>query len=297
MIILVMATAILISLLVFVFIGRVNKLGTEKRELLRLWESGAYDESLRISGEKLANKPMDYFLLSIYGFSAYQMAIAQINAQDTMTFIDECVWSLRKALLTKKGVKDPRIFYVLGKAYYYKGPSYADLAVAFLEKARDSLYKARDIPEYLGLAYAAIHDYRSSVAAFTLALNPGEGFEESPGTEPSDLLFLSIARSYREVGDLETAKAYLLRCIEISRDSSVVQAAKLLLAVILGSTGKTAEAEALYLAILEEDGDNAEANFQLGELYAAGGDTTRARARWRRAAQTHSQAWARLNNM
>jgi tetratricopeptide (TPR) repeat protein len=291
-----MAALILISLAAVVFIGRVNRQGNEKQELLRLWENGAYGESFAISGEKLADKPMDYFFLSIHGFSAYQMAIAQINAHDTMTFIDECIWSLRKALLTKQGLRDPRIFYVLGKAYYYKGPSYADLAVAFLEKARDALYNARDIPEYLGLAYAAIHDYRNSVAAFTLALNPGEAWGESSG-EPSDLLFLSIARSYRELGEMETARAYLLRCIETSRDSSVIQAAKLLLGMILGSTGQTAEAEALYLAILEEDEDNAEANFQLGELYAAQGDATRARARWRRAAPSHSQAWARLNNM
>jgi tetratricopeptide (TPR) repeat protein len=192
----------------------------------------------------------------------------------------------------------------LGKAYYYKGPSYADLSIRFLEEARREAYKAGDIPEYLGLAYAAIRDFRSSVAAFTLALDPSE--PAPPDTNPaggargtpSDLLLLSIARSYIALGEQDTAKAYLVRCIETSRDSASVIAARLLLGGILTETAGPEDAEGQYLAVLEMDEENAEAHYQLGELYLSGGDPTRARAEWRRAVRidpTHGPARTRLN--
>jgi tetratricopeptide (TPR) repeat protein len=154
-----------------------------------------------------------------------------------------------------------------------------------------------------------LQDYRSSVAAFTLALNPssvgdsepegaGEGRGEEPGEGPSDLLLLSIARSYIALGESLPAKAYLLRCIEISRDSWSVVAARLLLGGILAEEGAGEEAEAQYLLVLNENGENAEVHYQLGELYAARGDMTRARAEWRRTVRidpAHRQARLRLN--
>jgi tetratricopeptide (TPR) repeat protein len=291
--VLLVLVGVLIAALIVFFTGWRSRLGTERKELLRLWENGLYEDTFRISGEKLTRKPMDYFLLTVHGFSAYQLAIAQINAFDTLTFIDGAIWSLRKVLLTKRGASDPRVFYVLGKAYYYKGNGYADLAVTYLEKAQSASYDARDIPEYLGLAYAAVRDYRNSVASFTQALSP-----EGTGEEPSDLLLLSIARSYMELEEPDTARAYLLRCIETTRDAATRLSAKLLLGVILGGGGDLRGAEALYLEILDTDSENAEAHFQLGELYAAEGDTTRARAEWRRVYRidpSHSQARARLN--
>ncbi|AEF83692.1 putative TPR domain protein [Treponema primitia ZAS-2] len=277
-----------------VIVGWRSRLGTEKKELLRLWDEGTYDTAFELSRTGLENKPTDYFLLTLHGFASYQLAIAQINSFDTLTYIDECIWSLRKALMTKNGVNDGRVQYVLGKAYYYKGSGYAELAIQFLEEARELSYTARDIPEYLGLSYAAIQDYRSSVEAFSQALDPGEGESDYP----SDLLLLAIARSYIALEELETAKAYLVRCIEISRDSNTVITARLLLGDIMLKAGNPDEAEAQYMAILEDDGENAEAHFQLGELYIAGGDGTRARAEWRRALRidsTHARARSRLN--
>ncbi|MDR0524764.1 MAG: tetratricopeptide repeat protein [Spirochaetaceae bacterium] len=278
-----------------------KKLGNEKQELAQLWEAAAYDKAFAVSGEMLVLKPMDHFLLTVRGFAAYQLAIAQINSGDTQTYIDTCIWSLRKALLLKNGGEDGRLQYVLGKAYYYKGFGYADLSVKFLEEARRAAYAAPDIPEYLGLAYASLQDYRNSVASFTLALNPLE--IEQPESEdgeviyPSDLLFLAIARSYIELDELETAHAYLVRCIEISKDSKRVLAAQLLIGEILKKRGDIKGAEEQYNKILKENGESAEAHYQLGEIYVAQ-DPTKARAEWRKAVRidpSHKQARLRLN--
>jgi tetratricopeptide (TPR) repeat protein len=300
----IVVAGLLISSLVVVYIGWRNRTGYDRKELTRLWEEGSYEKVFEISGSNLIAKPMDFFLLTLHGFSAYQLAIAQINHYDTQTYIDESIWSLRKALLCKEGPGDPRIHYVLGKAYFSKGSGYADLSVKYLEAAKDKNYPARDLPEYLGLSYAAVRDFRSSVAAFSLALEPiPAGFSgdenAAAGQEgPSDLLLLSIARSYLELDEMDTAKAYLFRCVETSRDSNNLVSARLLLGSIFSETGDDSGAETQYLAILEESGENAEAHFQLGELYAAGGDPTRARAEWRRAVRidpAHGSARTRLN--
>jgi tetratricopeptide (TPR) repeat protein len=272
------------------FIGIKNQISNEREELLRLWDDGSYDMAYTLSREKLISKPMDFFLLTMHGFSAYQLAVAQINDYDTRSYIDECIWSLRKALLCGEGPGDLRISYVLGKAYYAKGAGFEDLAVKFLETAKNGNYDARDLSEYLGLAYAAIHDYRSSVAAFSLALAENN----------SDLLLLSIARSFIALEEAETAVAYLVRCIENSRDSNTIIGSRLLLGEILEKSGDVSGAETQYLTILEENGENAEAHFQLGELYNAAGNETKARAEWRRAVRvdpTHRSARARIRNM
>ncbi|MDR3343618.1 MAG: hypothetical protein LBT14_12730 [Treponema sp.] len=304
---------IIIAVLSVCFISWKNRLGSEQEELVQLWEAGSYDKAFDLSRERLLTKPMDHFLLMVHGFSAYQLAIAQINTFDTLIYLDACIWSLRKALLTREHPQDGRIQYVLGKAYYYKGQGYADLAVKFLEEATTLSYTVSDIPEYLGLAYAALHDYRKSVVSFTQALGPADDAGEVSGEhtqegafagnapealDPSDLLLLSIAHSYMALDELDTAHAYLIQCVEQSRDSKIVVKARLLLGGILGKGGDNAGAEAQYMAILNESGENADAHYQLGELFAAGGNPTRARAEWRKAVRinpAHGPARVRLN--
>ena len=292
---LVVLLALLLLGLPLPFIAGIKKrVGNERKELLRFWETGAFDQAFTVSKAALEAKPLDYFLLTIHGFAAYQMGISQINSFDTAAFIDECVWALRKSLLLKNAASDGRVYYVLGKAYSYKGDNYADLAVKYLEKARGFSYEAADIPEYLGLAYAALGDFRSSVEAFSQALDP------APAEPVSDVLLLSIARSYYALEELETARAYLARCVEVSRDSKTVLTVRFLLAEIMLKLGDSDSAENQYITILNEAGENAEAHYQLGELYALRGDATRARSEWRLANKVdpaHAKARERLRRL
>ena len=273
-----LAIALAIGIPLFLISGIQSKKNNERRHILQAWESGAYDAAYFLSTEALASKPMDYFLLTISGFSAFQLGISQLNNTDTLHYIDQCILNLRKAIQLKEAATDGRLFYVLGKAYYYKGEEYIDLTIAYLEKARELLYEAPDIPEYLGLAYAASGDFRSSVEAFTLALNPA--FVRT-SVQPSDLLLLSIARSYFELGEMETARAYLLHCLEISKDSKTIITARFLLAEIYINTGNDDDAEKQYKFVLDDTGYNGEAYYQLGEIYARRGNTVGARAQWR----------------
>jgi len=261
-----------------------------RRELLSLWDSGDYDEVFSISQAALDSRPTDYFLLTMNGFSAYQLGISQINNLNAEQYFDKCISSLRQAMIDKKSENDGRLYYVLGKAYSYKGENYADLTIKYLEKAKELSDSTADIPEYLGMAYFAVGDYRSSVAAFSEALGiSAEG--------PSGPLLLFIARAYLALGEFDNARPYLQRCIEISPDFRTVLDARLLLAEALKMKGDIDGAVKQLQEIIAETGDNAEAHYQLGELYALQGNNTRARAEWRlalRADPAHKKARARL---
>ena len=287
---LIFLSVLLLTASIFFIFHLKNGVTNERRELLRVWNDGDFDQAYEISRDALINKPTDYFLLTINGFSAYQLGISQINNQSTLQFINECIFSLRKAIMQKEAVKDGRVFYVLGKAYGYKGREYSDLAVKYLEMANHLSYDAQDIPEYLGLSYAAYGDYRSSVAAFAQAL--------APDKTPSDNLLLSIARSYMAMEEYDMAQGYLHRCIETSADSRSESMARLLLGELYSAAGDFDRAENQYTKILNETGENAEVRFQLGELYNMKGDSTRARSEWRMAYRqdpSHAKARARLN--
>jgi len=267
----------------------------ERREIVRLWDAGSYEEVYDQSQAALVSRPLDYFLLTMHGFSAYQLGVSQINSLNAQRYFDACLWALRKALLLKNAGNDGRLYYVLGKAYNYKGESYADLAVKYLEKARDLAYNAEDIPQYLGLAYKAIGDYRSSVAAFAEALVvQGQGVDD----KPSGLLMLAIAESYFALDEFEQARAYLQRCIDVSPDSRNILTARLLLSDVLRKMGDNEGARQQLAHILGEAGENAEAHYRLGELFALEGETVRARAEWRLALMAdpaHTEARKRLS--
>jgi tetratricopeptide (TPR) repeat protein len=242
-----------------------------------------------LAADALAQRPLDYFLLTMRGFSAYQLGISQADSMRASAYFGESVRALRKAMLLREAESDGRLFYVLGKAYFHLGDGFADSAARYLEAARELGHPASDIPEFLGLAYAAVGDYASSVIAFAEALEIAR---------PSAPLLLAIAQSYAAMGELETARAYLTRGVSVSVDSRTTLAARLFLADVMRLLGDMGGAAAQIMEIIEETGENAEARFQLGELYALQGDATRARAEWRRALAAdpaHQRARARLS--
>ena len=104
--------------------------------------------------------------------------------------------------------------------------------------------------------------------------------------------------SYAALEGFGNARAYLVRCMDVSIDSRVTVEAGLFLSDVLRVTGDADGAERQLMDVLEQTGENAEARFRLGELYAEKGDGVRARAEWRRARDvdpSHLRAIARLS--
>ena len=103
-------------------------------------------------------------------------------------------------------------------SYHY----YSDLAVKYLELAKQSGYVSSDIPEYLGLCYADLGLTEQSLSSFTEALLVRE----------SDVLLLAIAQQYYKNLQYDIAKQYLFRVNYESEDDDLVLKSKLLLADI-----------------------------------------------------------------
>ncbi|MDR1390477.1 MAG: tetratricopeptide repeat protein [Treponema sp.] len=276
--------------ILFFLITWTSREAGKKKELRSAFEAGNYEEVMEKSLAALEKAPMDGFFLAVNGFASYQIALSQIDGQSTLMYIDRAIWSLRRALL-KNPSRAGQIYYVLGKAYYAKSADYAALAVKYLEAAKDEGVGARDIDEYLGLSYAALKEYRKSIASYSLLLDAGD--------EVHAPLLTRIAESYIGLEDWENARAYLMRCLETAKDTDLSRTTTLMLGKVLRSAGDLAASEAAFLEVLE-NGENAEAAYELGELYLSRGETTRARAayrRSRRADPTFAPALARLNTM
>jgi tetratricopeptide (TPR) repeat protein len=260
--------------------------------LERLWHETSYQTLFTESSLQLKDFPLSPGLLKLRGFSAYQLAVAQINQPSMLDLIDTCIFSLRKFFLVQE--TDGASRYVLGKAYALKGPSFADSVIQFLETARREGYDKPDIDQYLGRAYSQLNDLEKSAYAFSQACTLIEFSEQEPF---SGDLFIATAESYIKLGDFNRALQYLTRCIETSRDSLRIQKAHFLSGEIMQKTGNFSRAEAHYRAVIENGGENAQTRYQLGELYAAQNNVVQARSEWRRALQidpSHQQARERL---
>lgn len=269
----VILVVIALASLVFtgILIHRLSK--TQNARALELWQDSDYQAVYDLSIQNLESAPLSTFWLTMKGFSSYQLASAQINAKETELYIDASIYALRKALLAQKNEDLERLHYVLGKAYFLKGEYYADLAIEQLEKARSLSYIPPDLPEYLGLSYSRIGDYKKSIASFTEAL----------GDYPSDLLLLAIARNYAALDDTMNSSAYLMRCIEQTRDVGVRNQARLQLGINLIKDEDWEKAKEEFLNILLDDNQNANAHYYLGDIWLGLGDSVKARAEWRKA--------------
>jgi tetratricopeptide (TPR) repeat protein len=155
----------------------------------------------------LEEAPLSYLLAHDARFFGLSCRPPHRSISGTLAYIDESKGRTPdgpgSSAQTHGGARALR----LGTSLLPEGPQYADQAAANLEAALAAKIDAPDIHEYLGLAYAALHDYKKSVIAFSQAL----------GSNPSDLLLLAIAKSYIELGERDSARAYLIRCAGIPR--------------------------------------------------------------------------------
>jgi tetratricopeptide (TPR) repeat protein len=169
---------------------------------------------------------------------------------------------------------------MLGKAYFYKNTLsanyyYADLAVAYLNRAKEYGFTARDIPEFLGLSYAALAMPRESIIAFSDALL----------VRDSDILELAIAEQYYKSSQYSSAMPYLFQVVNDSKDDLLIKQSHILLGNIYMNTDRFDEARQEFQMILDTDPFFSDAYFGLGLLFEKQGDYVKARAEWRKALQ------------
>lgn len=241
------------------------------------WQEYDYEAVFDTSAILLEKQPFNNTVLTYRGYAAFYLAVSATEPAVSQGYIDEAIRCLRLSAMHAKKKTLPQVEYMLGKAYFYKNSIssyhyYADLAVRYLNGAKEAGYEAPDIAEYLGLSYAQLNMTMESIAAFSEALLVRE----------SDTLLLSIAEQYFKAGQYSAAKQYLFQIVQRSTDDSLVQKSRTLLARILILEENYDEARKEYEAILEKDENAADAHYGMGLVYEKTGDLVKARAEWRK---------------
>ena len=213
---------------------------------------------------------------TFHGYSAFILAESDENSERSQALLDEAIFSLRLALLTAKKKTLPQIQYMLGRSYFYKNKTssyyyYADLALKYLIEAEKNGYKSDDISLLKGLSYAQLNKIEESIAAFTEALIVRE----------SDTLLYDIAKQYYANGQGSTAKQYLFRVINTSKNENILQNSHIMLGQIYTDEKNYTDAENEFKSVLENNQNSADAHYGLGVLYDLRGDTAKARSEWR----------------
>lgn len=283
--VLVFLCAVVLTVLIFfsyLFINSKINSGTSLFNLKSKWKEYNYKDVYDISTAILYERPYNYTALVFHGYSSFFLSLSDNDTIQAQNYIEESITSLRQALIsTTTGDENvPQIEYMLGKAYFYKDylsayHYYADLSVKYLISAMNRGYKAEDIPELLGLNYAALGMTAESIEAFSKAI-----VEKS-----SDTLILAIAEQYMNAKQYQTAEQYLHRISSDCKDERIVLRSHFLLGQIYLEESLFENAVFEFNNIIENfDGaeNSADAYYGLGLVYEKQGDLVRARSEWRK---------------
>ena len=297
-------TCIVIIVLAVAFIAGisirsfVNHKETSKEmsldHLKELWEQRDYEAAYVLADNMLEEKPIQQSVLVFKGYSAFYLAVSQTDTSAALAYIEDAINSLRLALISNYSKAKPQIEYMLARAYYQKDVfaaynCYADLAIKYFTSAKNDGYVSDDIPEYLGLSYAALNMTDESISAFTEAL----------GIKESEKLLHAIGEQYYKAEDFSKAKQYLFRVVSESTDDILVLKSRNILGKIYLEENSLFDAKREFDAILAKDANYADAYYGLGIIYEKQGDSTKARSEWRKALRVqvnHPGALQKLNN-
>lgn len=255
----------------------------------------------------LKKRPFNSKARAFLGYSSFMLSQSCLDSITSQKFIDESIFSLRRAGWTAPASLLPQIQYMLGRAYFYKNKNssyncYSDLVVKYLTSALELGYKSNDINLFLGLSYADLEMHDESIKSFAEALKDGE----------SDILLFNIAEQYCLNGQENPAKQYVVRVINTSQNEDLINESHILLGRILINEDTLDEAEKEFKTVIGSSltlDKNpsvttvrsdllADAYFELGRIYEKRGDRVKARSEWRtclRIKPNHSGALAKLS--
>jgi tetratricopeptide (TPR) repeat protein len=242
--------------------------------LAKNWSEKAYPTVLESTNEQLAKEPLDPTLLMYNGFSSFYLSLQEYDGQKKNTYIQNTVRSLRKILINPDVAHLQEIAYVLGKAYFYMGISYYDLAEKYLLLAQEKGYGALDIDEYLGLIYFQQKKLQESLSRYLVVYNTKK--------EAPELLY-AIAQCYAQLGDNKSAEDFLALAESRATDVFMLEQIRILLVDLYLQTSQDDKVMDLLGKIKENNPESADAYYKEGLYYSMHGDIIRARAAWRKA--------------
>ena len=279
-------TALIIALVVIALI--IFKKSPAEKEILKtpdevvtiesLWENQHYETINEKCEAMLEVEPMNQKALIYNGFAYFYRGASQFSLEEKIPLFDQSIVNLRKALLVCNEDIRGKVKYIIGKCYYQKGKFYSDLSIKYLEESIEGGYTGDDVFEYLGLLYSRLGKYEESADYYNKAI----------AEKPTDMLYLVLAQTYYQLGDIEKAEEYLIWALNKTDDFSVEQKARYLLGNIFIEKEEYLKAEKEYRKILEKNDKAADAHYYLGDIYEKLGDSAKARYEWRKCLEIDS---------
>ena len=276
---LISAFAVLLALggIVFISLHRGaslfhERVGNTKEEvsILDLWNRGEYAAVAQIAEERLRISPMDRDALLYAGYSRFFLAVSKISAEERLADLDKSIVHLRRLRARKDTPHPERVDYVLGKAYLFKGPYWADLSVEYLGSSLEKGYKAEDSYEYLGRAYSAIGDLQQALKWYELAAE----------SHPTDRLLITLGEEAFKLGEYNTAAGYYRRAIDGTKDESLEKRGLSQLGQLYYDVGNYIMAREVLEKLVGMEPGNADYQFLLAETYHELGFENEARKTW-----------------
>ncbi|GMO58931.1 MAG: hypothetical protein Ta2A_04630 [Treponemataceae bacterium] len=267
----------LITVLAFRFFYTKSSAKVTVNNLYHFWTQKDYAAVFEQSEKILEKTPFKSSVLIYNAYSAFYLALSQTDILQAQNYLETSITAMRKAIYGAKHSDLQGIYYMLGRAYFYKNTLlsyhyYSDLVIKYLNYSENF---ADDMHEYLGLSYAMLNMRKESIISFTNALS----------ARSSDVLHLAIAEQYYNNAQYEVAKQYLHRLNTECENDVLIQKSHYMLGQIYINEKNLENAASEFQIVLDKNPNSADAYYGIGIINRMQSNKAKARAAIRKALQ------------
>lgn len=173
-----------------------------------LWNNSDYSGLLLAAEECLYSNPYDAEALYYGSAAAFYYGIRQISPADMIPYFDRTIRYARTLIALGQPPHEGMLEYLLGKAYFYKGFYYYDLAASYLESSLKKGYFNPDIYEYLAECHGLLGNPEISTQFYLLSLEK----------EANSAVYIKVALNCFQIRQYDQAEDYYMKALDAASD-------------------------------------------------------------------------------